>query len=53
MAKFIVILKKVICFVFGHDDWLVIKTVIPYFPDDKIRYKTQRFCVRCNRTEDN
>lgn len=53
MARLTLALKKLICFVFGHDDWLVIKTIIPYFQDDKIRYKAQKFCVRCNRTEDN
>jgi hypothetical protein len=52
MAKFSIVLKKLICLFVGHDYWLVIKTILPYFPDDKIRYKTKKYCIRCNKMED-
>lgn len=45
-------IDKLLCFLFGHVDKLIIKVLTPDFRGDKIRYKTVRYCVRCHRMED-
>jgi len=52
MVRIALILRSISCLFVGHDYWLRIKTIIPYFPEDKIRYKTEKYCIRCFKTEE-
>jgi hypothetical protein len=52
MARFTLILKRIACLFTGHRYWSIIKTILPYFPDEKVRYKTYKYCVRCSKMED-
>lgn len=52
MVGISLILKKITCLIIGHNYWMIIKTILPYFPDERIRYKTYKHCIRCNKTEE-